>query len=104
MLFSITWEMYSTTKAIGCKAFANMTEEDDEKDSGPEVRIVGRWSHIGGGAGVCICETDSAEALFAWMAHWADVCDIKVTPVLEDAPCRKILQSIYNIEKTPQSN
>ena len=93
MLFSITWDMYPSTKAACFKAFADMTVEDDEKDSGPEVRIVGRWSHVGGGSGVCSCETHSSEALFSWMANWADVCDIKVTPVLEDAPCRAILKS-----------
>ena len=54
MLFSITWDMYPATKGESLEAFAKMTVEDDEKDSGPEIRIVGRWSHVGGGTGVCI--------------------------------------------------
>jgi hypothetical protein len=47
-----------------------MTPEDDAKDAGPNIKIIGRWSDLAGGNGVVICETDNPEELAAWGANW----------------------------------
>tara|TARA_Y100000813_G_C24041654_1_gene294871 strand:+ start:150 stop:398 length:249 start_codon:yes stop_codon:yes gene_type:complete len=73
------------------KAFSQMTPEDDLKDAGETIKIVGRWHAVGGGRGVCICETDSVESLTGWMVNWAGMCEIDVEPVIEDAPLRSVV-------------
>ena len=83
--------MYADKKMDCFKAFSKMTPEDDVKDAGDLVKIVGRWHTLGGGSGVCICETDSVESLTSWMLNWAGMCDIDVIPVIEDATVRKVV-------------
>ena len=83
--------MYADKKMDCFKAFSQMTPEDDVKDAGDLVKIVGRWHTLGGGSGVCICETDSVESLTSWMLNWAGMCDIDVIPVIEDATVRKVV-------------
>ena len=91
MLYQITWNMFAEKKMECYKAFSKMTPADDVKDAGEEIKIVGRWHSVGGGSGVCICETDNIEALTGWMVNWAGMCDIKVQPVVEDATVRKVV-------------
>ena len=54
MLFQISWKMYSDKKLDCYKAFSQMTPDDDVKDAGDNIKIVGRWHAVGGGRGVCI--------------------------------------------------
>tara|TARA_A100001015_G_C14623090_1_gene568668 strand:- start:360 stop:581 length:222 start_codon:yes stop_codon:yes gene_type:complete len=68
-----------------------MSPEDDAKDAGELIKIVGRWHSVGGGSGVCICESDSVDAVTSWMVNWAGMCDITVIPVVEDATVRKVV-------------
>ena len=93
MLFSITWTIYPHSQTDCLKAFGAMTPDDDKKDCGEDINMLGRWSAVDGSSGVCICETDNASALFSWMANWTAACDIKVTPVLTDAESRAVIQT-----------
>ena len=93
MLYSVTWTMYADKKWDCMKAFSQMTPDDDAKDHGKTIKMIGRYHAVGGGSGICICETDDIEALTGWMANWAAMCDIKVTPVVEDALVRKVVQN-----------
>jgi hypothetical protein len=36
-------------------AFAAMTPEADAADAGPNVKMIGRWTDLAGGNGICIC-------------------------------------------------
>ena len=72
--------------------FKNVTPLD-EKDYGKSIKMHGRWHAVGGGSGVCICETNDIEALTSWMTNWTAMCDIKVTPVVTDALVRKVISS-----------
>ena len=83
--------MYADKKMDCFKAFSKMTPEDDVKDAGDLVKIVGRWHTLGGGSGVCICESDSVDAITSWMVNWAGMCDIDVIPVVEDATVRSVV-------------
>jgi len=56
--------------AAAWTTFGAMTPEDDAKDAGPNIKIIGRWSDLAGGNGVVICETDNPEELAAWGANW----------------------------------
>jgi hypothetical protein len=42
MLFSINWTIPSENRVACLNAFGNMTPEDDLKDAGENVNIVGR--------------------------------------------------------------
>lgn len=95
MLFSIQWKFLDATKVQCFKAFSAMTPEDDVKDAGEKIKVIGRWHSIGGTGGVCICETDDPGAFTSWMANWSGMCDITVTPVVEDAECRKAYKPKY---------
>lgn len=91
MLYQISWKMYPDKKLECYKAFSKMTPDDDLKDAGESIKIIGRWHAVGGGRGTCICETDSIESLTGWMINWAGMCDINVEPVIEDATVRAVI-------------
>ena len=91
MLYQISWKMYADKKMECYKVFSHMTPEDDANDAGELIKIVGRWHSVGGGSGVCICESDSVDAVTSWMVNWAGMCDITVIPVVEDATVRKVI-------------
>ena len=91
MLYQITWNMFPEKKMDCYKVFSQMTPDDDVKDAGEDIKIVGRWHSVGGGSGVCICETSNMEALTGWMVNWAGMADLKVVPVVEDATVRKVI-------------
>lgn len=93
MLFQITWKVMDD-KRIDCwNVFGRMTPEDDERDCGNTIKIVGRWHYLSGSGGVCIAECESAEALSSWMLNWAPICDITIQPMVQDAAARANIQS-----------
>jgi hypothetical protein len=57
------------------------------------VTMVGRW-HGMNRRGFAIAESTDGKALYAWMAQWADVLEIDVTPCLEDAEAGAVLQTL----------
>lgn len=93
MLFQISWKMYPDKKMDCNKVFSKMSPEDDVKDAGELIKIVGRWHAVGGGRGICICETDSIESLTGWMVNWGGMCEIDVEPVVDDSTVRSVLSS-----------
>ena len=99
MLFSITWSIPSQNRVQCLNAFGNMTPEDDLKDTGEHVKIVGRWHQLNGGGGVCIAECSDSSALNSFMLNWAPLCDITVVPVVEDSVARESLQSKHYFVK-----
>lgn len=59
----------------------------------PSVKLIGRW-HGMSGTGVAIVESDDPKALYQWVAEWADVLVVSLTPCLEDADAGAVLASI----------
>lgn len=93
MLFLISWTISASNRVPCWNAFGNMTLEDDIKDAGPNIKIVGRWHHLSGDGGVCICETDDSAALNSFMLNWSPICDISVCPMVDDASARAAIQT-----------
>jgi len=84
---------YSIPIALRGDVFANfgsMNEAADAQDRG-NVKQIGRW-HTGVGSGVAIVEGNALEVA-AWCYNWASACEIKITPVFDDATTRKIIQT-----------
>lgn len=93
MLFLISWSI-PTDKRIECwNNFGKMTPDDDLIDAGRDITVVGRWHHLGGGGGVCIAECSDASSLNSWMLNWSPVCEISVSPVVDDALAREGIKS-----------
>ena len=88
----ISWSIPSANRVQCWNIFGNMTPADDIKQMGDHIRMVGRWPHLSGAGGLCICETDNVSALNSFMLNWAPICDIKVSPMVDDAMSRANLQ------------
>lgn len=90
MKFMITWKIHQEKKHDVLKAFAQMSADDDKKDAGDKINLIGRWHDLASGSGVAICETNDANELFAWAVNWNGVLDLAVVPVVDDAETREI--------------
>ena len=93
MHFLITWSLPNSNRVQCHNIFANMSPEDHEKDSGPHLKVLGRWHRMAGTGGTCIVETDNIEALNKWTLSWTPLCEISVEPVVDDASARSSIQS-----------
>ena len=93
MLFLIEWTIPSQNRIECWNNFGNMSPADDLRDTGDLIQIIGRWHHINGCGGVCICCTDNSEAFNSWMLNWSPLCDIKISPVVNDTTARESLQN-----------
>ena len=47
--------------------FGGMTPEDDLRDLGGKIRLLGRWSTVGEASGYCVCEAPHCKR-FVFMA------------------------------------
>lgn len=65
-----------------------MSLEEDKKDMGDKIKLIGRWHDLAHSKGVAIFETDDAEALFNWAMNWNSILDLEISPVLDDAETR----------------
>ena len=93
MLFLISWSVACENRVACWNAFGKMSPEDDLKDAGEHIKVHGRWHHLSGSSGVCIAECSNASHLNSWMLNWAPICDITVTPVVEDATARESIRT-----------
>jgi hypothetical protein len=60
----------------------------------PGVKLVGRWHAAAGRHGFLLLEGNDVSAIYRFAAEWHDVCDLSVTPVLEDAEAGAVLASM----------
>ena len=93
MKFMLTWQLHAEAKMDALAAFSQMTPEDDAGDHGPDITIIGRWHDLPSGSGVCILESDSAEAVGGWAYNWGAALNAKVIPVLDDAEIRAVVSA-----------
>jgi hypothetical protein len=93
MLFLIKWTV-STENRVACwNAFGNMTPEDDIRETGEHIKVIGRWHKIGGSGGMCVAESSDLESLNTWMLNWSPICNINIEPIVDDASARASIQS-----------
>ena len=89
MLFRISWTVDPHNRVACWNAFGNMTPDDDLRDTGDKINVLGRWHLLSGSGGTCICECSDSAALNTWMLNWAPLCNITVVPVVDDATARQ---------------
>ena len=91
MLFLVEWSIPSQKRVECWNNFGNMTPAEDLRDCGDSIQVIGRWHRLSGDSGVCICSTGDVQALNSWMLNWSPVCDLLITPVVEDSVVRESL-------------
>lgn len=91
-LYKVSWFVPIDGRAKVLKTFGNMTVAQDNKDSG-NCDLIGRWSELGGKSGVAIIAATNHADVLSFMLNWAPVCDIDVTPVMDDMPYREVVKT-----------
>lgn len=90
MKFMLTWRVHPDKRQAVFNAFSQMTAEDDKKDLGEKIRLIGRWHDLSQFTGVAICESDDAQAVASWALNWNNVLDLETVLVLDDEEARTV--------------
>jgi Protein of unknown function (DUF3303) len=90
MKFMVSWRVHPDKRQAVFNAFSQMTTDDDKKDMGTKVRLIGRWHDLSEFTGVAICESDDAQAVSSWALNWNNVLDLKTVMVLDDEEARAV--------------
>jgi len=108
MKFMVKWRIHTDKRQAALAAFAQMTEEDDKKDRGDNIKLIGRWHDVSDGSGVAICESDDPMAMAHWALNWNSSLDIETRMVLDDDEVRAVgrqrLAQAENIKTTVVQN
>jgi Domain of unknown function (DUF3303) len=90
MKFMVTWRVHPDKRQAAFSAFAQMTSQDDKKDTGDKIKLIGRWHDMSQFTGVAICETDDPQALASWALNWNSALDLQTAVVLDDEEARAV--------------
>ncbi|MFI5187060.1 MAG: DUF3303 domain-containing protein [Chitinophagales bacterium] len=90
MKFMVTWRVHPDKRQAVFNAFSQMTVEDDKKDLGSKIKLIGRWHDLSEFTGVAICESDDAQAVASWALNWNSALDVKTVVVLDDEEARAV--------------
>ena len=95
MLFYVKYQVDRDKQSDTQAFFANMSEEEREKETPDGVNLVGRWHDLPNGWGVAIVEAESQEVLTGWAMSWSRACTFPViTPVVDDDTGTKLLKQM----------
>lgn len=86
----VSWRIHPDKRHAALNAFAQMTADDDKKDMGDKITLIGRWHDLSEGSGVAICECNDAMAIARWALNWNTVLDIQTRVVLDDEETRAV--------------
>jgi len=86
----LTWRVHPEKRQAAFAAFSQMSPEDDLKDMGSNIKLIGRWHDLSDFSGVAICESDDPQALASWALNWNNVLDMKTVVVLDDEEAREV--------------
>jgi len=104
----VTWRIHPDKRQAAFKAFSQMTADDDKRDMGDKIKLIGRWHDLSQFTGVAICESDDAQALASWALNWNNALDVQTVLVLDDeearAVGRKKLAEAMNVKTSVDSN
>jgi hypothetical protein len=108
MKFMVTWRVHPEKRQAVFSAFSQMTAEDDKKDTGGKVKLIGRWHDLATFTGVAICESDDAQAVASWALNWNSSLDLQTSVVLDDeearAVGRKKIAEVAGVKSTVTKN
>lgn len=58
------------------------------------LTLVKRWHAVAGRYGFLLLEGDDPALMYRFAGEWHDLCDIEVTPVVDDETAAAVLQSL----------
>jgi hypothetical protein len=90
MKFMVTWRVHPDKRQAVFNAFSQMTAEDDKKDIGSKIKLIGRWHDLSQFTGVAICESDDSMEVASWALNWNSVLDLQTCVVLDDEEARAV--------------
>ena len=91
-LYFIKYQFKEGSINDGFKLFANLTQEQDDQDSG-KCTSYGRWHIPSTGSGYAIASSPSVIDIYKWAFNWKDLCDVIITPVTGDDKTRELIKS-----------
>ena len=104
----VTWRSHADKRQAVFNAFSQMTAEDDKRDMGDKIRLIGRWHDLAQFTGVAICESDDAQAVASWTLNWNNVLDVQTVVVLDDEEARAVgrnkIAEAANVKSTAIAN
>ena len=109
--FFLKYKILDAHRSECTTRFGSMTADDDRKDMGPSISLVGRWSTVWESAGFCICTAETVQDLNAWLLNWSSMATIEVSPVVDDNKAREIILGkapdrtvTWNADANPNEN
>ena len=94
MKFLVTWSVPNLDhRHETLRGFSESAPEDDQALMGDSLSMIGRWHYLVGGTGAAVVESDDAAAVASYFLNWNHVCDLDVTPVLDDEETRAVGRS-----------
>jgi hypothetical protein len=90
MKFMVSWRVHPDKRQTVLNGFAQMTAEDDRRDMGDKIKLIGRWHDLSQFTGVAICESDDAQAVASWALNWNNALDVQTVVVLDDEEARAV--------------
>lgn len=76
-LFYSTYEIIPDKRSDCLTLFGGMSEEDDKKDVGEDIKIYGRWGSPGEGTGVCVYEAPDSKTVANWLQNWIEMGTVR---------------------------
>lgn len=90
MKFMVSWRVHPDKRQAVFTGFSQMTAEEDKKDMGDKIKLIGRWHDLSQFTGVAICESDDAQAVASWALNWNSALDVQTVVVLDDEEARAV--------------
>jgi hypothetical protein len=89
MRFMMTYKIKSENWG---KAISRFLETGAPAPTG--TKLVNRWHAAAGGHGFMLLEGTDINPIYQFAAEWGDLCDISITPVLEDKEAASVLTNM----------
>jgi hypothetical protein len=90
MKFMSTWAVLPGSVRTAAEQFLA-----GEASPVPGVTLLGRWHNVDCSGGFALYETDNAAALHLGSLKWADLLELTIVPVIEDAEAGPNLAATY---------
>jgi len=83
MKFMGKWTIHQDKWLPILKQWSSMTPQQ-RADTGPGVKLLGRWHDFASRTGVIVMESDDIAAVQRYVGRWNPYMDIELAPVLDD--------------------
>ena len=97
MTFLLKWSIKTENRPECLKRWANSNVEDEVPEG---VKLVGRWHDLNNWSGCAILEADDTATVVGWTLLWSDLCDLTVSPVLDDESSKDVARTFLSAQSS----